>query len=441
MFLFSPTKYLCLCGDVLTDPLTKLPRAMHVRNLFRLADLYMCPNCVTLKCPNCCTVGVECKYCPNCMTDYTDQPGITRCTKNCFECPKCDSPLAVTVHNSAVDGVAGKQFVFSCVHCSYSYETRVVTKPASLTTILKREDPSAFFELMEKYTLANKLEGLTRKSAAPRQTRLTPALVSRMKAMDIQHVDTEALGEIDTLRLKLAEVQPRSLDLTSGPLEKINLPSGKHLAAKRKYSCNECNHVLLLPVADPRLMKHLQKELAPDIVPFVGAKVKRQTAPRFVPGTDTACVLSFVNPLPNSINVNVSILGNIPPEFGAGVSVSLPITHFTIQARREKLNTVDAIPSIYLTNTTKAARAEQLVRAVRREAQRKQTNSEDPVPFVEHGSNWASVPFSVSVDESSTSEQPRIPFYITVETRRPDNWPASSKRGLKFGFWVICDIE
>lgn len=439
MFLHGSTRYLCPCGDSRTDPETRLPRALSSKSLHGLADLLFCPTCTAIRCSGCSTVHIESKYCPNCMTDYTDHAGITRCAKNCFECPKCDSPLSVTVQNGAADGVPGKQFTFKCVHCSYSYETRLVTKPAALSTIVRDEDPSIFFRLMEKYTLQHKLHTLQESSRKRTpNARLTPALIARMKAMDIRHVDLATLDEMDKLEHRLGEMRPREADLSSALMEQPSLPSGKHLAAKRKHTCGECSTTLLLPVADPRLMKYLKKEYALDIVPMVGARTKRP-AQQFAAGSDTACLLSIVNPLAGSINVTISIVASVPATWaGVPVSVSLPITQVTIPGKRERLNTVDSIPSAYLTNNTAAARAEQLVRAVRREAQRKQVGPDEP--FAEQGSHWATVPFSVSITgEAAPLTRPQIPFYITVEARRPELWGPG--HGLKFGFWAVCTLE
>lgn len=386
--------------------------------------------------------SIECKYCVNCMTDYSENQGLVRCTKNCFECPTCTSPLTISVADDYADKMKGKRFTFECVSCDYKYKTEVVTKPAALSTILKNENKSPFTDLYEHYSLLHKLTVLEEKSLTPRKLPLN--VIERMKAMDIKQ-PKDHFEEVDRLSEKLALSCIIDINLVDdfAPRSAKKIPLGRHLTAKRKYLCDSCRNPLLVPVADHRLMKIVTKELASDIVPTIGAKVKQQDTRSFAPGSDTACTLNLINNTTSSINVTVSILSQLPETFmnnNAKISISFPFTHFSIQGRRDNTSAIDAVPSPYLTNNTKTARAEQLIRTSRREAQRKEADGEE---FKEVGSNWVTVPFSVSIsNETPLAANPKIPFYITIESKLPDSWkPVANRRGLKYGFWLVCQIE
>lgn len=466
------SRYLCLC-DQDADPQTKLPRHGGASNLHLPPDLYFCPRCHTLKCTHCCTVEVECKYCPSCMSDYSDSPGLTRCTKNCFQCPECRSPLDIDIQNLEVDHCKGKKFSFSCVHCNYRYHTRFISKPASLTTILKQERPLYFAQLHAKYSIRHRLHaGLTDPKSAPGQGSdsahsraslpMTPEVLSKMQQLNVnpEHI----MDERDSLIYRMAQIEthPVDIDRDFRPPSEPKLPLGNHLYAKNSRACNICATKLCVPIADPRLMKYLTKEVAPDIVPAVTVKRRKDKTGGSKIGPDSglvsadphdpelaaeepnsvSCILSVVNPLLDSMNVTVSTLGQDSPNSAALVplqtstSCSLPVTSFTIGPRQEKAKVLDAVPSVYLTDATPQSRAEKLTRTIRNELKS---------GSLEKGFNWVSVPLNVLACRapSEVLMPLTVCVYVTVETRAPSAWVASgkSKKSLKYGFWAVCEVE
>lgn len=433
--LLDSSWYICLCGSTSIDVKLKLPSTLGPSNFQRLGDLYFCPTCQVIKCIHCCRSKIECKYCVNCMSDYTDNLGMVRCLKNCFECPQCFSPLNVSVEDATIDTAKGKRFTFKCGFCDYKYHTQVVTKPAALSAIVKGESDPRFAQLHERYTLLQKLQQVEEKQAVPK---VSEVALRRMKAMDIKH--PKNLVEIDKLTEKLATSLTE--ELKDMERNDIKLPLGKQLVAKISHACNICKAPLMVPVADHRLMKILSKEYASDIVPRISAKVSQKDVRNFSAHSDTQCVLSLVNVTGSSVNVTVSVVSQLPTKHmsnNAEIAVSLPTTHFSIQGRREKQSAVDSVPTPYLTSNTKMARAEQLTRAARREAQ-KRDNTENTM---EIGPNWVSVPFTVTNNsENALAASASVPFYITVELKLPDTWkPQKGRRGLKYGIWVVCQIE
>lgn len=378
MYYYRSTEYLCLCGDMARDPTTKLPAAM-ASSRWRLPDLYFCPTCLVLKCRNCCAVTVECKYCASCMSDHTDARGVTRCQKNCFQCPECTAPLGVSVED-CVEPVRGKRFGFRCGGCAYTYRTRVVTKPAPLATIVRTEQESEFTQLAAAW-------GERRR----REARLDKAVEMRMRRMGLEP--------------KAAVAAKPALSSSS------RLPVSAHLTAKRAYACDTCRTPLALPSRDPTLMKLAHKQFAVDTVPTVAARTC--DGARLRPHGETACVLSVLNPLPSSITVTASIVLQNP----YGAAVALPVTCFSVQGRRAA--PPQSVPTPYLTGATSRARAEQLERAVRCGA----------ATALEVGPNWTAVPFTVTTDARAHAT---VPFYFTVE---------EVERGIKYGFWAVVAVE
>ncbi|KAM9929131.1 hypothetical protein OXX59_001372 [Metschnikowia pulcherrima] len=471
MLFYTKSRYLCPCVDIDAEAQTKLPATLVHRSLHKLPDLYFCPKCHVLKCSHCCDATVVCKYCANCMTDYTESSGKTRCSKNCFECPECESPLSFSIQDDPKGKGTGKQFHFACGHCSYSYATKIVTKPAPLSTILKNEQASYFQELQVKYNLRNRLLRLKESGESKNGLKLTPGILSKMRQMAICPPSSEDLSEIENLNLKLNELKPVSVDIDADFVSKPpkNIPRGNHLSAKLAYSCKSCGTRLASPVPDARSMKYLEKELAMEIIPLVTAKICNDPNPdtSLSLGTDTSCVLNIVNPMLSSMNITVSTLENIPLGISGtnhSISISLPITSYTISPRKEKANVLDSIPSVYLTKSTQASRGELLTRTIRRESSRRDTDVDEPI--IESGSNWVSLPFELSFLETDTQantsevqedlsdndsgsckkagDRPlplRVPFYITVESKLPSQWTQRNKKGLKFGFWVLSDLS
>lgn len=386
MYYYRTTEYLCLCGDTRRDPGTKLPKAMD-SSRWRLPDLYFCPTCLVLKCRNCCVATVECKYCASCMADYTDARGVTRCQKNCFQCPECTAPLSVAVEDCA-QPVRGKRFGFRCGACDYAYQTRVVTKPAPLAAIVRAEEESEYTQLAAMWSEKRRGVGAS----------LDKAAEARMRRM--------GLGPKSS-----SESSAAAMAAKPAASRRARLPLSAHLAAKRAYSCDACRTPLVVPSRDPHLMKLAHKHFAVDTVPTVAARTRDGAV--FQPHTETACVLSVVNPLASSITVTASIVLQNP----YGAAVALPVTCFSIQGHRA--GPPQSVPTPYLTAVTSRARAEQLERAVRRGA----------TAALDVGPNWTTVPFAVTVERGARAT---VPFYFTVE---------EVERGAKYGFWALLHVE
>lgn len=404
--------YYCPCGTGGSDD--RLPR-LSPQSLHELPDLYLCPQCHVIRCKFCASVTIEAKFCAGCMTNFSDKDGLVRCAKNCFECPMCNSPVVVTANDRKMGNLdqidskilalplkTGKQFCFRCVTCDFTYQTQVVTKPAPLSSILKNEVLAQFRALTIHFSELNSLH-----NQRPLRPVLTSENAELMRSLSSLKVGASLQGHVVTL-------------------ENVHVPLGKQLSAKRKFSCADCNAELLVPVPEPRTLKILRSSYAVDHVPTINITTRGR---KLSPGTETPCWLCVLNPGARSINVNLAIVAE-NPHAGPGVDVSMFLseTSFSVQARRGRADGLESVPTVLLTNNTRAARAEALKRALVSEK-------------MEVGANWVSVPLTVSLlEDSAVPERLKVPLYCLVESLMPEGW-ASDRRGLRYGFWVLVTVQ
>lgn len=127
------------------DP--RAPRSNY--SLYPLEYLLYCEDCQQIRCPRCVLEEIVSWYCPNCLFEI---PGSTvksdgnrcayllasitariltldnRCTRSCFQCPVCTSPLSVTgLENQSTGSLPGAEpatpsgpWVLSCAYCNWS---------------------------------------------------------------------------------------------------------------------------------------------------------------------------------------------------------------------------------------------------------------------------------------------------------------------------------
>jgi len=109
--------------DVTFDP--RSPRANYA--LHPLEHLLYCEDCRQMRCGRCVAEETLAWYCPSCLFEVpssvvkSDGP---RCTRNCFNCPVCMAPLAVTT-TTLVDATpdppaAPARHMLSCPYCRWS---------------------------------------------------------------------------------------------------------------------------------------------------------------------------------------------------------------------------------------------------------------------------------------------------------------------------------
>ncbi|OJJ51647.1 hypothetical protein ASPZODRAFT_127761 [Penicilliopsis zonata CBS 506.65] len=102
------------------DP--RSPRANF--SLYPPEQLLYCEDCHQIKCPRCITEEIVCWYCPSCLFETPSsmvRSEGNRCARNCFSCPICTAPLAVsTLENVSGSGSQQGPWVLSCGYCMWT---------------------------------------------------------------------------------------------------------------------------------------------------------------------------------------------------------------------------------------------------------------------------------------------------------------------------------
>jgi dynactin-4 len=146
------------------DP--RSPRSNY--SLYPLEHLLYCEDCHQIRCPRCVLDEIVCWFCPNCLFEVPSSMVKTegnryviprlfldnsstlfywfvvdflprRCTRNCYSCPICTTPLAVTA--MAVDRSSrDDHYVLYCSYCSWSTSDIGILfdRPGNITAQLER---------------------------------------------------------------------------------------------------------------------------------------------------------------------------------------------------------------------------------------------------------------------------------------------------------------
>ncbi|KAK2743659.1 hypothetical protein FQN57_004768 [Myotisia sp. PD_48] len=101
------------------------PRSRRANySLYPPEHLLYCEDCHQIKCPRCITEEIVCWYCPNCLFETPSsmvRSEGNRCARNCFNCPICTSPLAVTTLGSSDNGASQNgPWILSCGYCMWT---------------------------------------------------------------------------------------------------------------------------------------------------------------------------------------------------------------------------------------------------------------------------------------------------------------------------------
>ncbi|KAL4786153.1 dynactin p62 family-domain-containing protein [Aspergillus varians] len=106
------------------DEQTFDPRAPRSNfSLYPPEELLYCEDCHQIKCSRCITEEILCWYCPSCLFETPSslvRHEGNRCGRNCFNCPSCTAPLAVTALENDSSGDQGGPWVLSCNYCMWT---------------------------------------------------------------------------------------------------------------------------------------------------------------------------------------------------------------------------------------------------------------------------------------------------------------------------------
>lgn len=514
--IYVETRVFCPCSEEGVATKTKgskLPSTItRSGSTHEVGDVYFCPSCQTLKCITCCHVHIESKYCSNCMADYSDG-GDSRCGKNCFSCPRCESGLVVSVSDGKLGEKAGKIFKFKCVYCRYRYSTGTIVKPRPLASIIKGQKTQQdngyskrFAELQEHYSDRRKLHEVeTRAKGAPipRGPQFSGEMKQRLKDLELLSLAgsvNKSSNEMDVLRSKIDQCTSRPIDeeqdlensrrvlslhrlgdfvsvkrqlrqanfnstMNNGSLmnlhnrladgEQNQLPMPKKLSSKKSYTCMACRHVLSMPHKEPTLIKLQAKWNAIQYMPTlrISSLINKDYPRSLTIGKLYNLLINIINPLATEMDVVLSTMPCLPLEFisstGIKVMLTLPVSSITIggqSSKKDPSSIIKAIPTPFLTNRTKLARTEMIMRLGRlNSVARADDSMELSDNVVERGENWYLIPLNITVESSTLQESKvklKIPFYITIKSQLPESMQPLNlpRKSLSYGYWAVLDI-
>ncbi|KAF9889943.1 hypothetical protein FE257_006817 [Aspergillus nanangensis] len=128
-------------------------------SLYPPEQLLYCEDCHQIKCPRCITEEIVCWYCPSCLFETPSsmvRSEGNRCARNCFNCPACTAPLAVTTLENVTGG--GSQqgpWVLACGYCMWTTLDIGIKfdKPTNIRTqLFKLTDSSRGRQMSKTFT-------------------------------------------------------------------------------------------------------------------------------------------------------------------------------------------------------------------------------------------------------------------------------------------------
>ncbi|KAF2249448.1 hypothetical protein BU26DRAFT_318290 [Trematosphaeria pertusa] len=99
------------------DP--RSPRSNY--SLYPLEHLLYCEDCQQIRCPRCVLEETLNWYCPSCLFEVPSsvvKSDGNRCTRNCYNCPICTSPMTVNSLDTSNDN--GPPYILACPYCHWS---------------------------------------------------------------------------------------------------------------------------------------------------------------------------------------------------------------------------------------------------------------------------------------------------------------------------------
>lgn len=437
--------------------------------LFSLADVYFCDTCRLVKCYNCVQHQIVMTYCPGCLSFFNNEHKY--CTRNCFECPECNSNLII----SAVADSGQRNFKFKCSSCHYKYSTGPILKAKSLTSFMvsKLQDTQyyrQFVALKNSYLQHN-----------PQNEKR-----NIFKRFPVVHEDhTIAFDELiqePESTLPYAQYLKSQLQYDKSSLKlPLLLPTPKRLRAKKRVKC-KCGNIL----CEPSSLENFKFNKSLDAIKFL-PKIAATEYPNhrnsFTSGSQLKFLLTLTNPYKDrSVTVVISTFDETSSMHQS--KVTLPCNRFELGYVSHEHDFLATIPTVLLTKNTKASKLE-LLKRVSKSAfwskihdtnlpgshlgisyspankklydsipsgshvitapyiaasniSRNSLNSsqenlhedlklsiiDDDTPLDE-GTNWCTIPLNVTLSEDA-NYQLKIPLFLTVESEE-----------YSFGFWAV----
>ncbi|KAF2477072.1 dynactin Arp1 p62 subunit RO2 [Lindgomyces ingoldianus] len=98
------------------------PRSNY--SLYPLEHLLYCEDCQQIRCQRCVIEETLNWFCPSCLFEVPSsviKSDGNRCTRNCYNCPVCTSPMTVnSLENPADPSSSGGPWILACPYCHWS---------------------------------------------------------------------------------------------------------------------------------------------------------------------------------------------------------------------------------------------------------------------------------------------------------------------------------
>ncbi|KAK3818285.1 MAG: dynactin p62 family-domain-containing protein [Linnemannia elongata] len=249
-----------------------------------LSRLYFCDSCDEIRCPKCTQDEIVCYYCPNCLFDVPTASVKSekhKCSRNCFECPICQSTLSVVSEDPdagmiTAGVVTPGQYHLACNMCQWNSQEIGMNfeKPTGLAVQIQKTEDSLpdvkeFDRLkdhLEKYFRVHSLkpglpsslltsiqsgtlQSLRYVSTSSHKAQLSDDIAHYTPAVQVME-DTENLeklmsitnlSETTTMKQRLRQLQNQTYSTQRLQPQRI------HLRIKKSRRCRSCRHILVKP--------------------------------------------------------------------------------------------------------------------------------------------------------------------------------------------------
>lgn len=423
------------CPPIHTDVSKTTISDISWSRVHHLSRLLFCPQCQATRPPHQCTSTIDSKYCAMCLADHSEDIAASHCSRKCFVCPKCASPLTISMSSTR----NGKIFTFSCGFCPYSHRTRPVTSPQSLHRILADDDSvtlhdQTFHDISKFWSRQNDTGKITTSSQTLENLKLSGLHVPEPVPEPTPITDDTELVALRKSSKSLSDCAETSLRTTD---TETCLPKANRLTCKVSVRCVKCQSPLKCPdlTQPPISTKYTLDFNAADFLPTLHATPRsaQDQLPTKSPWVLHEYTISVQNPMECPMNIRVSAPPALSCYFTGAtvlehhVRVVLDTSDYTVPAGSG--TAAQMIPVSLLTDNTRASRAEKV----------RQFNAT-------HGVNWVEMPLRVLIsyqlESSSAQLNVRVPLYITIEAElpHPHKKGGTWKLPMCFGYWTIVDL-
>ncbi|KAF9168164.1 hypothetical protein DFQ26_001057 [Actinomortierella ambigua] len=305
-----------------------------------LSRLYFCDMCEEIRCPKCVQDEIVCYYCPNCLFDVPTasvKAEKHKCSRNCFECPICQSTLSVVADDplstqTLIDQQGSSQFHLTCNTCYWNSQEigMVFDRPNGLAEHVQRGDDKLpdikeferLKEHLEKFLRNNSLKpglpsstsilssiqhgtlhSLRYMSSGSQKSQQTDDISHYAPAVQIKE-DTEVLekmmgltnvNDVTTMNQRLQQLQHQTY------FKEQLRPQRIQLRIKKSRRCRSCRHILIKPEQKAQATQYKIHQIALNLLPAITVS----SIQPLIVQTTSRVILRFTNPRQEETQITV----------------------------------------------------------------------------------------------------------------------------------------